>query len=555
VPVDFKQGGDTGEDNVNSIQPISNGEPVNQVTLRRPDENLRKRTEVLKSSVLYLDSRGREEHGSYISTLGGLCYIDAESLGASGAIPAQPGLWKFSPYSAYPVVVASSSIAGGKVVLRESDFNTFYTNPATKENHLAKKGDTLALKFPRNGTDSRTNHSWGNEVEYPFIATGNIAPEAQLIKLPERTVLNNSGLTLLTDLGPDGLDLVDADGIPVASDTLFLAITDVLGKADDWWFDNGGRGGTKGADTDYLEVSRVGETFVEVVATTPFRILWGPENEELTWSLYTKDAGVYTAIAATGSAGYITEKDYSDYNIVPIVTYDGEGFVFHNGGGYLPVDLGTARLSSFILPVSVYAELLSIGEEDEGALGIGSKRRSSSGDADVYGSIDLYGGVNLEQGTLSAQLDRLVKQAARRVRCLSRRVTHEDLSGATTVVSLDLNDDCFGQQPYLSTKDRVVKVRFTVDEEWALTTVSDSLTMTISIGATTLLSNYPLAGEFNTALVGSYDVPLSSTVYDLSPPDLGTTGTKVTVSFTSVPNLNSPTAGSVQVFVEVREVP
>ena len=554
MPVDFKQGGDTGEDNVNSIQPISNGEPVNQVTLRRPDENLRKRTEVLKSSVLYLDSRGREEHGSYISTLGGLCYIDAESLGASGAIPAQPGLWKFSPYSAYPVVVASSSIAGGKVVLRESDFNTFYTNPATKENHLAKKGDTLALKFPRNGTDSRTNHSWGNEVEYPFIATGNIAPEAQLIKLPERTVLNNSGLTLLTDLGPDGLDLVDADGIPVASDTLFLAITDVLGKADDWWFDNGGRGGTKGADTDYLEVSRVGETFVEVVATTPFRILWGPENEELTWSLYTKDAGVYTAIAATGSAGYITEKDYSDYNIVPIVTYDGEGFVFHNGGGYLP-NLGPSRLSSFVLPLSVYSELLSTGYEDEGAVGIGSRLRSSSGDVTANGEIDVYGGVNLASGTLSAQLDRLVKQTAKRVRCFSRRVAHSDLSGVSSVLTLDLNDDCEPQQSFLSTKDRIVKVRFTVDEEWALATVTDSLTMTISIGATTLLSTYPLAGEFGTALEGSYDVPLSSTVYDLSPPDLGTTGTKVTVSFTSLPNLNSPTAGSVQVFVEVREVP
>jgi hypothetical protein len=555
VPVDFKQGGDTGEDNVNSIQPISNGEPVNQVTLRRPDENLRKRTEVLKSSVLYLDSRGREEHGSYISTLGGLCYIDAESLGASGAIPEQPVLWKFSPYAAAPVVVASSSIAGGKVVLRESDFNTFYTNPATKENHLAKKGDTLALKFPRAGTDSRTNHSWGNEVEYPFVSIGNIAPEAQLIKLPERTVLNNSGLTLLNDLGPDGLDLVDSDGIPVDSDTLFVAISSVLGKAADWWYDNGGRGGTNGASIDYLEVSRVGETFVEVVATTPFRVLWGPENEELTWSLYTKDSGVYTPIAASGSAGYITEKDYSDYNIVPIVTYDGEGFVFHNGGGYLPSVLGTARLSSFILPLSVYSEFLSTGYEDEGAAGIGSRLRSSSGDVTANGEIDLYGGVNLASGTLSAQLDRLVKQTAKRVRCFSRRASHSDLSGVSSVLTLDLNDDCEPQQSFLSTKDRVVKVRFTVDEEWDLTTSSDSLTMTIAIGATTILSNYPLAGEFSTALVGSYDVPLSSTVYELSPPDLGTTGTKATVSFTSVPNLNSPTAGAVQVFVEVREIP
>ena len=450
--------------------------------------------------------------------------------------------------------MASSSIAGGKAVLREPHFNTFYTNPATKENHLAKKGDTIALKFPRSGTDSRTSHSWGNDVEFPNIAIGNIAPEAQLVKLPERTVLNNPGVTLLTDLGPDGLDLVDADGIPTASDTLFVSISSVLGKPDDWWFDNGGRGGTNGADVDYLEVSRVGETFVEVFATTPFRILWTSDDEALTWSFHTKSAGVYTAVAAGGSAGYITEKDYSDYTIVPIVTYDGEGFVFHNGGGYLP-NLGTSRLSSFVLPLSVYSELLSTGEEDEGALGIGSKLRSSSGDVTANGSIDLYGGVNLASGTLSAQLDRLVKQTAKRVRCFSRRIAHSDLSGVASVLTLDLNDDCDPQQSFLSTKDRIVKVRFTVDEEWALTTVTDSLTMTISVGATELLSDYPLAGEFNTALVGSYDVPLSSTVYDLSPPDLGATGTKVTVSFTSVPNLDSPTAGSVQVFVEVREVP
>jgi hypothetical protein len=551
VPVDFKQGGDTGEDNVNSIQPISNGEPVNQVTLRRPDENLRKRTEVLKASVLGLDQGYREQTGSYITTLGGTCYLEEQSQVVDGAIPAISSAWKFSPNEDTALVIASAAIAGGKVVIRASDFNTFYTNADKKDNHLIKKGDTIALKVPLTGEDSRTEFSWGNDYDFPYISIGNLSAEAQLVKVPLRSVLRDGSVTLLTDLGPDGLDLVTSEGVPVDDDTLYIAINSVFSEALDSWFAKGGRGSTSGADIDYLEVSRVGETFVEVVGNTPFRILW--ENSldpALSWTLYTKSGAVYTSVRS-GSSGYITEKDYSGYNIVPIVTYDGDGFVFHHGGGYKPKDSGS--LLSFNLPSSPLSELASTEVVSEGAGLVGSKLRSSSGDVASNAEIDNYGGVNLASGTLSSQLDRLVKQAARRTRCLSRRVAYSSLSSGL-VQSFLLDYDGHAK---LSTKDRVTKIRFVIEESFALNSVLKTLTLDLAIGGTYLLSDFVLRDKFNKPLAGAYEIPVSEDVYSLSPPDLGTSGSEVTATFTCSSTMSggTVTAGGIQIYVEVREIP
>lgn len=52
--VDYSQGGDTGEDNLDAIQPISDGEGATQDTFRRPSENLRGRTEVARDLVTNL---------------------------------------------------------------------------------------------------------------------------------------------------------------------------------------------------------------------------------------------------------------------------------------------------------------------------------------------------------------------------------------------------------------------------------------------------------------------------------------------------------------------
>lgn len=52
--VDFNNGGDTGQDNLDSIQPLTDGEGATQVVLRRPAENIRGRTEILRDEITEL---------------------------------------------------------------------------------------------------------------------------------------------------------------------------------------------------------------------------------------------------------------------------------------------------------------------------------------------------------------------------------------------------------------------------------------------------------------------------------------------------------------------
>lgn len=46
--LDYAKVGDTGQDNIDAISPITDGEPATQTTFRRPSENLRERTEDLR---------------------------------------------------------------------------------------------------------------------------------------------------------------------------------------------------------------------------------------------------------------------------------------------------------------------------------------------------------------------------------------------------------------------------------------------------------------------------------------------------------------------------
>lgn len=52
MPLDFvKTGADTGYNDSNSVQPVSNSEPADQTVFRRPSENIRNRTEVIRRAV------------------------------------------------------------------------------------------------------------------------------------------------------------------------------------------------------------------------------------------------------------------------------------------------------------------------------------------------------------------------------------------------------------------------------------------------------------------------------------------------------------------------
>ncbi len=58
--VDYKSGGDTGADAISALQPVTDGEGAGQNTFRRPSENLRSRTEIIRDlfgDLLYYRDR------------------------------------------------------------------------------------------------------------------------------------------------------------------------------------------------------------------------------------------------------------------------------------------------------------------------------------------------------------------------------------------------------------------------------------------------------------------------------------------------------------------
>lgn len=77
--VDFKTATDTGRDNSDSIAPITNGESADQISLRRPTENNRSRTQTLRDIVL--ENVLRHDYGAYMLYGGGTI---TPSLGGGG---------------------------------------------------------------------------------------------------------------------------------------------------------------------------------------------------------------------------------------------------------------------------------------------------------------------------------------------------------------------------------------------------------------------------------------------------------------------------------------
>jgi hypothetical protein len=97
--IDYRQGGDTGNDNVDSIQPISDGEAASQNTFRRPSENIRGRTEAIRDGfreLLYYRDFGvlKVSHpsGSSIAWGGSTTTAGTGIITQTGAITIRPML-------------------------------------------------------------------------------------------------------------------------------------------------------------------------------------------------------------------------------------------------------------------------------------------------------------------------------------------------------------------------------------------------------------------------------------------------------------------------------
>ncbi len=91
--VDFLTSVDSGENNAASIQPITNGEQMNQTVLQRPDENIRKRLEVLRSigvDSLFLQNADRK---LVIAGPGKVTWPGSTTAGQNGIPVLSDNLW------------------------------------------------------------------------------------------------------------------------------------------------------------------------------------------------------------------------------------------------------------------------------------------------------------------------------------------------------------------------------------------------------------------------------------------------------------------------------
>lgn len=117
--LDYSYLGDTGTDDIVSIQPIADGEAASQNVFRRPSENLRSRTEILRSALS--DFLYKRDHTQYLLKLSGaglLTWAGTVALGGTGivnnttALSLQPLL---SPTSNIKGVLAIGTAASNQV--------------------------------------------------------------------------------------------------------------------------------------------------------------------------------------------------------------------------------------------------------------------------------------------------------------------------------------------------------------------------------------------------------------------------------------------------------
>lgn len=91
--LDYKNSTDNGENNTASIQPVESGEQLNQATLQRPSENLRQRTEAVRSfatDALFLQNADRK---FVITGPGTVTWAGSTTAGQNGIPVLSDVLW------------------------------------------------------------------------------------------------------------------------------------------------------------------------------------------------------------------------------------------------------------------------------------------------------------------------------------------------------------------------------------------------------------------------------------------------------------------------------
>ena len=504
MPVDFKTAtGDTGATGTDasakaSIQPATNGEPLNETTLQRPTEHLRVRTDELKRSVIETELQHRFEQGAYLTTNGDdavITYTPSVSAANRDEVPDAPG-YRFSMGdSANDRISIVSPVEGHtSITLKPTHLDSFFTtadahpsNPFSSR-YLYDRGDTLSLVFPLSGATARENWTGGDAsltAPVSYNESSLSAPdlgESYYAILPSKVWLHDDNVTsLVTSYGSaagtayfaaesaDGwcypANAYRVGGIASGASLIFLTIDSyavgghIAGNAYKWR-DTGGRGGWYTTDNtnnppantiskDYLRVRRIKANVVEVEDTYSFRRILSKAQATITngflgWSLHdygVTAANTYTQIggAVAGSHGYTGARDYSDSHVVPLVTFTGNGFMMSPNGGFLKASGASDDLNSFQIPVGMSIDLDDAVGADQGAKLIGAE-------AQTYGSLS----VNSSTQTVYAGLTDLLHHAAESVRTrvievdwATIKAVHSGASNAGYVVATSLLEDCW----------------------------------------------------------------------------------------------------------------
>lgn len=156
--VDFLTTSDSGENNSSSIQPITDGEKVNQTILRRPDENLRKRTEVLRSQAVDSQFLQNADRALLLAGPGTVTWNGSTTASQNGIPVISDNLWilpMLTPGSAQtPPVPPVASKLGTLHLKRASDNMNSILVTSARRSYAA--GDQINITVSAGGVYSCT---------------------------------------------------------------------------------------------------------------------------------------------------------------------------------------------------------------------------------------------------------------------------------------------------------------------------------------------------------------------------------------------------------------